>query len=375
MSALVEKDLKGETGSGEIKDETGKACAPASAAGAAAGEASTVKTDEGCTLVAKWQGKTIELPELARSTTIGEVKEMLCERTRVLAKRQKLVGLSVGGRPAADDCPLERIRLKTPHRFILMGTPEAEIFVDPGEKDDLPEVFDDFDLDVSHASEAWRQAIENSDNLAKFTEKTELHFMNPPREGKALLVLDLDHTLLDFTTRETTSPEQMKRPHMDAFLTAVYEYYDLAIWSQTSWRWLELKLTELGFLSNPNYRICTVLDKTSMFGVTSTKKDGEQKRHHVKPLKIIWDKHPRWNASNTLHVDDLARNFALNPKNGVKVKAFRRRNGRLPTDDDELMLLARYLVLVARRKAEDGKGRGWEGLDHMDWKSELKRLG
>lgn len=34
----------------------------------------------------------------------------------------------------------------------------------------------------------------------------------------------------------------------------------------------------------------------------------------VKPLKIIWDKHPRWNASNTLHVDDLARNFALNPK-------------------------------------------------------------
>lgn len=28
-------------------------------------------------------------------------------------------------------------------------------------------------------------------------------------------------------------------------------------------------------------RICTVLDKTSMFGVTSTKRDGEQKRHHV----------------------------------------------------------------------------------------------
>ena len=41
---------------------------------------------------------------------------------------------------------------------------------------------------------------------------------------------------------------------MDAFLTAVYAHYDLCIWSQTSWRWLELKLTELGFLSNPNYR-------------------------------------------------------------------------------------------------------------------------
>ena len=62
-------------------------------------------------------------------------------------------------------------------------------------------------------------------------------------------------------------------------------------------------------------------------------------------------------------------------RNGVKVTPFRRKNGRLPTDDDELMLLARYLVLVAKREAEDGKGRGWEGLDHMDWKSELKRLG
>ena len=62
-------------------------------------------------------------------------------------------------------------------------------------------------------------------------------------------------------------------------------------------------------------------------------------------------------------------------RNGVKVKAFRRKNGRLPADDDELMLLARYLVLVAKREAEDGGGRGWEGLDHMDWKSELKRLG
>lgn len=69
-------------------------------------------------------------------------------------------------------------------------------------------------------------------------------------------------------------------------------------------------------------------------------------------------------------------------RNGVKVKAFRRKsNGRLPTEDDELMLLARYLVLVAKRKEESdseegkGKGKGWDGLDHMDWKSELKRLG
>ncbi|CAN0017587.1 unnamed protein product, partial [Choristocarpus tenellus] len=135
----------------------------------------------------------------------------------------------------------------------------------------------DFDLDVSEFSQEWINANENSENLRKITERTKMHFINPPRDGKSLLVLDLDHTLLDFSARI----ERMKRPHMDFFLTTVYAHYDICVWSQTSWRWLELKLTELGFLTNPNYRICTVLDKTSMFPVTSTLPDGKQRRHHV----------------------------------------------------------------------------------------------
>lgn len=75
MSALAEADLEGEAVSRDTKEEVGKTCAPAGAAGAA-GEASKAETagEEGCTLVAKWQGKTIELPELAKSTTIGEIK-------------------------------------------------------------------------------------------------------------------------------------------------------------------------------------------------------------------------------------------------------------------------------------------------------------
>jgi NLI interacting factor-like phosphatase len=76
---------------------------------------------------------------------------------------------------------------------------------------------------------------------------TEVHFIVQPRPGKKLLVLDLDHTLLDFSGRATGSLPgdlaALKRPHMDAFLTLVYREYDIAVWSQTSWRWLELKLT------------------------------------------------------------------------------------------------------------------------------------
>lgn len=40
----------------------------------------------------------------------------------------------------------------------------------------------------------------------------------------------------------TTPPAQ--------FLAAVYPYFDICVWSQTSWRWLEAKLTELNMLSD-----------------------------------------------------------------------------------------------------------------------------
>ena len=193
-------------------------------------------------------------------------------------------------------------------------------------------------------------------NLVKFTETTVVHIMNEPREGKPLMVLDLDHTLLDFSAkgilRDTTSTYQgngsaaqrMKRPYMDEFLRAAYQHYDLVVWSQTSWRWLETKLTELGMLTNPNYKFCFVLDKTSMFAITSTKRDGTTFEHHVKPLQIIWTKFPRWGAHNTVHLDDLSRNFALNLGSGLKVSAYYRKKSKR---DVELSGLARYLTMVA----------------------------
>ena len=110
----------------------------------------------------------------------------------------------------------------------------------------------------------WIQHKAKEDNLQKFTEKTEVHIINPPRPNKPLLVLDLDHTLLDFSSKTLTEngesamhigssndavANQLKRPYMDEFLTWSYKYYDLVVWSQTSWRWLEVKLTELGMVS------------------------------------------------------------------------------------------------------------------------------
>ena len=237
-----------------------------------------------------------------------------------------------------------------------MGTPEERIFVDPSDRTDLPDIIDDFDLDFGAGSDEWVRHAANEDKLRKFTEKTQFNVIHPPRPGKPLLVLDLDHTLLDFsrkTIERGGMAETMKRPYMDDFLTAVYPYYDLVVWSQTSWRWLETKLIELNMLTHPGYKFCFALDKTSMFAIESTRqRDGTVFKHHVKPLRIIWNRFAdRWHIDNTVHLDDLARNFALNPDAGLKVTAFYRSKSKAKRDT-ELLGLSKYLVELARQSPD-----------------------
>ena len=353
-------------------------------------EAAVASGSAAIIMIAKFGKDKLELPPLSPSATILTVKEMLTERTNILPKRQKILGLALkpgsgikagpGGPP--DNCRLEDLRPKgkkisssnssqtITHQFILMGTPEEKIFVDPSEKDDLPDVVDDFDLDFNAGSDEWLQHVANTDNLAKFTENTAVHIINEPREGKPLLVLDLDHTLLDFSSKTLQRAEsfdegrthvaKMKRPFMDQFLSAAYRHYDLVVWSQTSWRWLETKLIELGMVAHPGYKFCFVLDKTSMFKITSTRRDGSKVQHHVKPLQLIWSKFPRWGSHNTVHLDDLARNFALNLGSGLKCTAYYRKKNKA-TNDVELLGLARYLDMLATC------GRNFNEVNFDEW--------
>ncbi|KAL7534479.1 hypothetical protein ACHAXR_005904 [Thalassiosira sp. AJA248-18] len=348
---------------------------PAATSAAAASAQTTV------TMIAKYGKQKIELADLlSPSTTVGQVKEMLREKTGILPKRQKLIGLKGNkGTVVGDDTSLSDLKAKggnsggavVVHQFILMGTPEEQIFVDPSEKEGLPDIIDDFDLDFNAGSEEWIQHKAKEDNLQKFTESTEVHIINPPRSTnnkyKPLLVLDLDHTLLDFSSNhlrengasamaigqsDDAVANQLKRPYMDEFLTWTYKHYDLVVWSQTSWRWLEMKLTELGMLTHPGYKICFVLDKTSMFQIVSTNRSGKKVTHAVKPLQIIWTKFPHWNSHNTVHLDDLSRNFALNLGSGLKCTAYyrkkkKKRNASGGINDSELLGIGRFLELLA----------------------------
>lgn len=135
------------------------------------------------TLVAKFGKERITLDDLDASVTVGEVKEMLQEQTRILPKRQKLVGLVAlqgGAKGVHDNLPLSGLKVKggskkaapgeaTMHQFILMGTPEEEIFVDPSDRDDLPDVLDDFGLEFNAGSSEWSAVVCSSSSSSLFT--------------------------------------------------------------------------------------------------------------------------------------------------------------------------------------------------------------
>lgn len=142
-----------------------------------------------------------------------------------------------------------------------------------------------------------------------------------------LLVLDLDGCILDTGSWKLPelATELFARPYLHDMLAAISPFYDVIIWSQTAWVWLERKIIELemiGPTARGNYHIVSCLDKTCMFSVYS-EKEGKAWSHQVKALGIIWANMPQYVPEKTVHLDDLSRNFAMNPKNGIKCHAYK----------------------------------------------------
>ncbi|KAJ7286299.1 HAD subfamily IIID h [Mycena rebaudengoi] len=317
-----------------------------------------------------WAGKPFHL-SVAESDRVFDFKAALHKLTQVPPQRQKILGLTKGNKLPPDEDRIGDLRLVPGKKFTLIGTPEGSEIKDPSQLD-LPDVVNDLDVDFTEnpiASAAYRNDQRNIRKVTEATKALNVDIIHPLREGKKLLVLDIDYTILD--TKPLTSgslpPAECARPHLHEFLEAIYPYYDICIWSQTSWIWLETKLVELGMIgSDRNYQISFVLDKTPMFTVF-TERDGKPWTHSVKALQIIWNLFPQFNATNTIHVDDLSRNFALNPKEGLKISAFKNAHTREAMADRELDKLARYMVHIA--SVED-----FRTLSHKDWKAVLRDL-
>ena len=60
---------------------------------------------------------------------------------------------------------------------------------------------------------------------------------------------------------------------------------------ECSMKWVQLKMEQLGVLSNPNYKITALMDHLAMITVQSEKYHAN-KIFDCKPLGIIWTKFP-----------------------------------------------------------------------------------
>jgi ubiquitin-like domain-containing CTD phosphatase 1 len=324
----------------------------------------------------KWNNVELPILQISSNETVLQLKYKIFDITQILPKRQKLIGLRSKASPGlpADSVTIADLVLKKNeiNKVILIGTPEEvlEEFLKSSKeftsKDDV--VFNDLDYDYLPISDEnfVRDLEERKRRLEQVIAKTEIRIINELRPGKKLLVLDLDHTLFDFSSRHGVlfSLTETTRPGLEEFLTTCYQFYDIVIWSQTSWDWLEVKLTELGMLTHPKYRIAFVLDKTAMFKVKTFQKDGRVVEHYVKPLPLIWAKLPIFSAKNTIHIDDLKSNFAMNPQNGLRITPYHY-SLKERQADRELYDLAQYLSLITRLP-------DFTCLNHANWREYLR---
>jgi hypothetical protein len=96
-------------------------------------------------LVIKWAGKEIPLDDICVTTTVGDLKRVIEEKTSVLPGRQKLLNLKYKGKrvtslygsrqktlgsfdflgkPATDDLTLCALALKSGTKIMMMGSSE-----------------------------------------------------------------------------------------------------------------------------------------------------------------------------------------------------------------------------------------------------------
>jgi len=180
-----------------------------------------------------------------------------------------------------------------------------------------------------------------------------------------LLVLDIDYTLYDHkSTAQNISI--LTRPFLHQFLTTVYERYDIVIWSATNMKWVDLKMQEMQVYSNPNFKIAFSLSRKSMISVE--RRDKEKKETEVvdiKPLAVIWAKYNQYHEENTIMLDDIRRNFLMNPKNGLKIRPFKNAHTSRESDD-ELIRISEYLMLICEMGS-------FADLNHKHWEKFVEK--
>ena len=258
----------------------------------------------------------------------------------------------ISGKAAQDEDTIGMLGIKKGFKLMLMGSREEDIAEVSQAPENLPDVIND--LDIEEEEVEIEKAEVYLSKIQKRIEQYNITELNPLREGKKLLVLDIDYTLFDHRSVAETGIELM-RPYLHEFLTRAYKDYDIVIWSATSMKWINEKMKLLGVTNNPNYKIAFHLDSLAMISVHTPKYGVVD----VKPLGVIWGKYKQFSPKNTIMFDDIRRNFIMNPQSGLRIRPFKQAHLNR-SKDRELLKLSNYLELIA--KVED-----FQILNHRKW--------
>jgi len=303
-------------------------------------------------IIVKWAGKEYSIEDIDSVDTVMDLKVKIMAKTGVKPERQKLLNLKSKGKIATDEMKIGSLSIKENFKLMMMGSLEETIAETQSKPENLPEVINDFDIEEEEVAIQDREF--NLEKIEKRVREYEVKVLNPSRENKKLLVLDIDYTLFDHRSVAEAGWELM-RPYLHEFLETAYQDYDICIWSATNMKWIEEKMKLLGCSNNPNYKLAFYLDSRAMISI-QTEKYGIV---DVKPLGVIWGKYEQYNKANTIMFDDLRRNFLMNPQNGLKIRPFKEAHKNRESDK-ELVGLAKYLVKIA--KLSD-----FTGLRHSRW--------
>lgn len=368
------------------------------APGSGSGSGSADSADAGgLRLSVKWAGAPgepllIELGSDWRTVSVGDLRRHLARATQVADERMKLLG----GKPVKRGVSLDDVVLGdyvkskkapagTPAGFsdvgalMLMGTREEDYLPPPpsdGEMSAFSNVVNDLDGDDDDTGDGppmWERE-ENILKLKRALARDPLVCVDGVHEGpraevKKCLVLDVDYTFFDHRSI-AERPEQLQRPFLHEFLTGAYEAgFDIVLWSATSQKWIDEKMKGMGVYGNPNYKISCCLNISHMFTVYNTSNETSKTIHDVKPLEVLWQKCEGgvYTRENTIMFDDLRRNMAMNPQNGLRIRAFH--TAHLNRDKDiELPRLLRYLRLIAKLDT-------FSELNHRRWERYVEENG
>lgn len=144
-------------------------------------------------IIVKWGGQEYSVTTLSEDDTVLDLKQFLKTLTGVLPERQKLLGLKVKGKPAENDVKLGALKLKPNTKIMMMGTREESLEDVLGPPPDNDDVVNDFDIEDEVVEVENRE--ENLLKISRRVKEYKVEILNPPREGKKLLVLDVDYTL------------------------------------------------------------------------------------------------------------------------------------------------------------------------------------